>query len=106
MKDKIKILRDLKSLLINNFGDNIKDVILFGSQVTNTSYENSDFDILIILKTKADWRYERKISKICYSIDLKYNIITDTHLLAESELNTLRGKQPIFINAINKGIHI
>ena len=55
--------------------------------------------------TKPDWRYEREISKVCYSIDLKYNIITDIHILSESELDTLRGKQPIFLNAINKGIY-
>jgi len=43
---------------------------------------------------------------VSYSIDLKYNITTDIHLLAESELGSLRGKQPIFVNAINTGIRI
>ena len=42
---------------------------------------------------------------MCYEIDLKYNIITDTHIIGESELLTLRGKQPIFVNAISNGIH-
>jgi len=34
---------------------------------------------------------------------LKYNIITDTHILGEDELNTPRGRQPVYINAINQG---
>ncbi len=103
---KTKILNDLKSSLIDKFGNNIKDVILFGSQVNYSAIESSDYDILIILKDKPDWQYEREISKVCYSIDLKYNIITDIHMLAESELDSLRGKQPIFINAINTGIRL
>jgi hypothetical protein len=27
------------------------------------------------------------------------------HIISESEFTTLRGKQPIFINAIEKGFH-
>ena len=27
------------------------------------------------------------------------------HILSESELLTLRGKQPIFVNAISNGLH-
>lgn len=41
------------------------------------------------------------MSDICYEIDLKYNIISDNHLMSESELLTLRGKQPIFVNEIS-----
>lgn len=106
MTERLVILKDLKQSLNNKFGDNIKDVILFGSQASGTSEEYSDYDILIILKQKPDWKYEREISKLCYMIDLKYNIIIDIHILAESELFTLRGKQPIYINAINNGIYV
>ena len=105
MVDKVKILRDLKSVLTKKFGNNIKDVILFGSHANERANRDSDYDILIILLKKPNWKYEREISKVCYSIDLKYDIITDIHLLAESELNTLRGKQPIFKNAISKGLY-
>ena len=36
----------------------------------------------------------------------KFNITTDTHIIGESELLTLRGKQPIFVNAMANGIHM
>jgi len=42
---------------------------------------------------------------LCYEIDLKYGIITDTHILSEEELGSLRGKQPIFMNALTNGFH-
>jgi len=85
---------------------NLKEVILFGSQADNKANKHSDYDILIILKQKADWKTERQISDLCYEVDLKYNIITDTHIISEPELSTLRGKQPIFVNAISKGLHV
>lgn len=99
------ILKDLSLNLKLRFPDNFREIILFGSQVKNTENENSDYDILIVLKHKADWRLEREISDLCYEIDLKYNIVTDTHIISESELPTLRGKQPIFVNAIANGLH-
>ena len=64
-----------------------------------------DYDILIVVKDKTDWKLERQISDICYEIDLRYNIITDTHILSENEFETPRGKQPIFMKAIKNGYH-
>ena len=40
------------------------------------------------------------ILDICYDIDLKYDIIIDAHLLSTQELESKRGKQPIFVNAL------
>jgi uncharacterized protein len=99
------LLKDLHHLLKARFSDNLKDIILFGSQVYGKSHEGSDYDILVILKQKPNWKIEREISDICFEIDLKYSIITDTHVIGESELSTLRGKQPIYVNAILNGIH-
>jgi len=103
--DKQTVLKDLSHLLKSRFSDDIKDIVLFGSQIYGNAHRNSDYDILIILRQKADWRLEREISDLCFEIDLKYNIITDTHIIGESELSTLRGKQPIFVNAISNGLH-
>jgi hypothetical protein len=70
------------------------------------SHANSDYDILIVLKHKPDWVPEREISDICYEIDLKYNIITDTLIISEPELKNLRGKQPVFVNALENGLRL
>lgn len=99
------ILTEFKELLKLRFADEIKDLILFGSQTNGKAKADSDYDFLIVMKHNFDWKTEREISDISYELELKYNIITDTHVLAESELTTLRGKQPIFVNAISKGIH-
>jgi predicted nucleotidyltransferase len=99
------ILSDLKGIISSRFRDNLKDIILFGSQLSGNTNQGSDYDILIILKQSPDWKTEREISDLCYEIDLKYGIITDTHILSENDLDSLKGKQPIFVNALNKGIY-
>jgi len=105
MTDKLIILRDLKAHLRNGYNDSVKDIILFGSQATGKSNEDSDYDILIVLDKKYDTRDENRIYDLCYDINLKYNIIIDAHLITISELNTLRGKQPIFTTALKTGIY-
>jgi uncharacterized protein len=106
MKENHKIiLTDLKVLLSQKYKDELKDVVLFGSQLKGKATKESDYDILIIFKHPSDWKKEREISDLCYEIELKYGIITDTHILSEDELKNLRGKQPIFANALSNGFH-
>jgi predicted nucleotidyltransferase len=104
--NKKHILTELNSLLRSRYSDDLRDVVLFGSRAFGKSNKDSDYDILIVLKHMADWKQEREISDLCYEIDLKYNIITDTHVISETEFSTLRGKQPIFVNALEKGYHV
>ena len=104
MADKYQILNDLKETLVSFLGENIKEIILFGSQAYGGANEDSDFDFLLILKEIPDWKIKRKISELCYDLDLKYETFLDVHILGEEEIYTLRGKQPIFQTALEKGI--
>ena len=106
MKNKIQIIQQLKKALKSKYGDRIKDVILFGSQASGTAAEHSDYDVLIIARAKPDWRFEREISDICYGIELEHDIFIDTLVISETELDTIRGKQPIYQNALKMGIYV
>jgi len=104
MEKKLIILQDLKDHLSHYFGKELINVILFGSQAKNMEHAESDYDILIILKNKNSWKTKDMVIDLCYDIDLKHDVIIDPHILAEDEINSLRGKQPIFINALQNGI--
>jgi len=105
VNSKIKILKDLKEYLQINFGTEVKDVILFGSQSKNLEVPDSDYDILIILDKEYNWKDENKILDLCFDINMKYNILIDAHIISKKELDSVRGKQPIFINALNHGVY-
>jgi predicted nucleotidyltransferase len=61
MKDKGTLIKELKSALVANFGEDIKDVILFGSRATGKAHKDSDYDVLIILNNDYDWEYRCRI---------------------------------------------
>ncbi len=105
MADNQKILSDLKEYLIQNYYGSINEIVLFGSHARGQSTEDSDYDILIVLDNDYSTKDENIILDLCYDINLKYNILIDVHLLSKSELKSIRGKQPIFVNALKSGIH-
>ena len=106
MMNKEFFLKELKALLVANFGEDIKDVILFGSQVTGKANEDSDYDVLIILNRSYDWEYRSKITSVIYDMELEYDIFVDTKIISVNELhNTIKGKHPLIVDAIQEGIH-
>ena len=107
MKSNIKILKKLKTSLINRFGENIKDVILFGSQVSGKAHENSDYDVLVILNNDYDWRYKNKILEVVYDIELEHDIFVDIKIISVNELNhSIKGQHPLYEDAIKEGVYI
>jgi predicted nucleotidyltransferase len=103
--DNHKIISELKQHLLKYYGHSVENVILFGSQARGDSNNYSDYDVLIVLNTEYSGKDENKILDLCYDIDLKYNILIDAHILSKHELSSIRGKQPIFVNAMKSGIY-
>ena len=105
-KRTIRILKEIKETLQTHFGEEIVEVILFGSRARGRAKSYSDYDLLILLRNPYDWEKKQQIREVLYlEIILKRNIMTDTHFLSLSELDTLRGKQPIFSKALQNGIY-
>lgn len=104
--DNLKILKQLKKSLIQRFSNDIDRIVLFGSQCKGTDQPYSDYDVLVVLKSGYDWRKEEEISNICYQVDLQYDIYTDVKVISLKELDSLKGKQPFIINAMEEGITV
>ncbi len=104
--DNLEILKKLKKALIRCFPNDIDQVVLFGSHCKGTDQTFSDYDILVVLKGDYDWHKEEEISKICYQVDLQYDIHTDVKVISLGDLDSLKGKQPFIINAMKEGIAI
>ena len=106
MVNYLNIIRDLKSLLINKLGNDIRDVILYGSQIQGANDQGSDYDVLIVLNRKYDWPQRRIIRDLCYEISLKYDIIIDSKIISIQELKSSpAGNHPLYLNALNQGVY-
>jgi predicted nucleotidyltransferase len=107
MDEKLIILKELKQKLIENFGDNILLVILFGSQATGKATEFSDYDILIVLRDDYDWIMKRQVRNVCYDYEIDNQILLDIKIISLNELNfSIRGIHPIFTDTIKNGIYV
>jgi len=58
-EDYKQILTKLKQLLLKTFGANLNSLVLFGSVARGTAREESDIDLLIILKNAPASYYKR-----------------------------------------------
>ena len=105
--DQQTIVNELKELLKKKLKVDVLEVVLYGSQLKGTATENSDFDVVIILKDNYDWKTKREINDLCYELDLKYDIFLDALIISEQELkNSIRGKHPLFSDALKNGYRI
>jgi predicted nucleotidyltransferase len=106
MKKRDKILKAAKQRLTAQFGDKIKDVILFGSRAWGKPTRWSDYDIIVVVRGDYDWQFERMMCQVMAELDLDYEVVTQPLVISEEELkSSIRGSQPIFQTATKKGIY-
>ena len=106
MPDRIDIIKELKVLLTLKAGEDVKDVVLYGSQIQDKRTEESDYDVLIVLNRKYSWPERRDLRDICYELSLKYDIIIDSKIISIQELQSSPLKNhPLYQDALSQGIH-
>ncbi|MGE0019164.1 MAG: nucleotidyltransferase domain-containing protein [Draconibacterium sp.] len=106
MTKKYRILQSVKTRLETVFGSRISKVVLFGSQAKNTANKNSDFDILIVTSDLFKWQERGQIRDICYEIALEYDILIDSKIISQTEIETkFWGKHPLITDALVDGIY-
>ena len=102
-KNDSEILDRIKTTLLPT--GVVESIILFGSRAYGNFFnDQSDYDILIVTNELCDWKKQDQIYDILYDLQLEFNTLFDIHFLDRSEINTLRGKQPIYQKALSEGI--
>ena len=104
-KDDAKhIVTELKDILDRSFPGLIRKVLVFGSRAAGNAREDSDLDVLVVVRGNMDWRLRNEIIGACYEIDLKYDVVSDIKVLSEDDMNSIRGRQPFVQEALEKGV--
>lgn len=65
-----EIAKKFADAVLKNFGDKIENIILFGSVARGMSNEESDIDILVIIK-EEDFRIRRELIGMAFRVLLK-----------------------------------
>lgn len=98
------IVKELSETLKKEIGQNIKDIILFGSRARGDSYPDSDYD-LIVLVDRETKELEDKIFNLSCDIGWKHNKII-TIFVHEKSYYESKKYEPLFMNVRKEGIHI
>lgn len=104
MVDAKIVLQDLAQRLRAAFPGKVKEVILHGSHLRGDAREDSDFDFVIVWEGELTWQQKHLVNDVCYETDLALGIVTHTMIITNVELSKLRGYQPIFQDALKKGL--
>ena len=98
-----KVIKEFKSKIKKLYGSKLKEIILYGSWARNKANEDSDIDLLVVLKKKImpGKEIDRMID-IITELNLKYNVLLSVYPVSEYDYQTVRS--PLLLNIRKEGI--
>lgn len=105
IKEVRYLLSRIRKLLERIYGDRLMDVILYGSFARNTSTNDSDIDIAVVLKGTVNKTKEiDRIYDMLYDIILETGELISVNPLSEEEIKNLIW--PLYYHIKREGIRI
>lgn len=87
MDRKTQLLIEEVSNALKASGVALMGIYLFGSRSKDLQQRGSDYDMAIILKTTVSQTIKDSIRSIIYDIMLKYDVVIDSHIYSEKDIN-------------------
>lgn len=98
-----ELLRRIKEILTETFGDRLHGVVLYGSEARDEAEEDSDIDFLVLLEPPIKFGEDlRKIIRVLYPLQLE--VIRPLHAIPTDVEEYWKKDFPLYINASQEGI--
>ncbi|MGA0559423.1 nucleotidyltransferase domain-containing protein [Larkinella sp. VNQ87] len=100
------ILEELKTSLKALYGNRLAQILLYGSYARGDFHDESDIDILVVLRQKTVDTYEEilRTADLVTALNLKYSSIIS--LLYVTENRFLRSQMPVYQEIRNEGLTV
>ena len=99
-----KTVSHLTKRLIEDLGDKVESIVLYGSVARNEAREDSDIDVLVVTRDDDRKLYDR-ISKIRTRIDLSNNTLTTLVQISRNELEQhMKLGSPFMESVVKEGV--
>lgn len=98
-----KIIKEYRQGLQRIFNDKLAAVILYGSFARGEGREDSDIDVLCVMRGHFDYsEVIQRSSKLTADLSLKYEVVLSRVFVAEKDFHTRN--LPFFMNVRREGI--
>lgn len=106
MEDKRKILQTFTQDVINELGDSVKKIILYGSYARGDYNAQSDMDIMILTKLHPNEirEIENTIYDIAFEFQMSEGVMISVNIVNEEQFNYWLGALPYYDNVAKEGI--
>ena len=90
--NELEALESLVNRLGQRYGDDLQRLVLFGSKARGDFDEESDLDVLVVVRmSEGDyWQHWNKIIDLTYDLELKYNVVFSLLIKNEPEYALMR----------------
>jgi predicted nucleotidyltransferase len=100
-----EILKEFRQAIIKLYGDRLSNVILYGSWARGEATEESDIDIMVVLKNIVSPSKEiDRMIDIITDINLKYNTLISVFPISDEDYPI--AKSPLLINVKKEGVFV
>ena len=100
----------LDELILNlreKFGNQLKEIKLFGSKMRGDYDKASDIDLFLVFANEVDWRFKDVIYEMIFDINLKYDVFISARIYSITKINENKIKTLPFIkNVVQHGVDL
>ncbi|NJE54991.1 nucleotidyltransferase family protein [Thermococcus sp. 21S9] len=102
-EELLEILREVKEKLIEILGDDLVDVILFGSYARGEAKEDSDVDVIVMVKRRLTLEEHDRLSEITEKYVLEKGLVVS---LIVYPVNPRMEHDPLIQNVYTEGVKV
>ena len=94
-----RVVQTFATRVREQFPDEVRDVLLFGSKARNDHHADSDIDILVISRSD-DWRLHDEIRQVGYELDENIDFRLSIQVVSEQRFENARKRQFQFATSV------
>jgi predicted nucleotidyltransferase len=101
----IQLINQIKSHLAMNYGEKIKDIILYGSYARGEAKKDSDIDVLVLVDSSLDpFEVRKSLSDLLFDILLENNELISVVVLPSDFFEEYN--YPFILNVKKDGVKV